>query len=98
MPVGIIQLYCANWHKSSNFNLFVIKYLKGYFMNKFAERLKELREEKNMSELQLAKVLGVSSTTINRWERGLRVPNLDSLVLLARFFDVSIDYLCGLED
>lgn len=67
-------------------------------MNKFAERLKELREEKNMSELQLAKVLGVSSTTINRWERGLRVPNLDSLVLLARFFDVSIDYLCGLED
>ena len=67
-------------------------------MNKFAERLKELREEKNMSELQLAKVLGVSSTTINRWERGLRAPNLDSLILLARFFDVSIDYLCGLED
>ena len=67
-------------------------------MGIFAERLKELRKERNMSELQLAKVLGVSSTTINRWERGLRVPNLDSLVLLARFFDVSIDYLCGLED
>lgn len=67
-------------------------------MGIFAERLKELRKERNMSELQLEKVLGVSSTTINRWERGLRVPNLDSLVLLARFFDVSIDYLCGLED
>lgn len=67
-------------------------------MGIFAERLKELRKERNMSELQLAKVLGVSSTTINRWGRGLRVPNLDSLVLLARFFDVSIDYLCGLED
>ena len=67
-------------------------------MGIFAERLKELRKERNMSELQLAKVLGVSSTTINRWGRGLRVPNLDSLLLLARFFDVSIDYLCGLED
>lgn len=67
-------------------------------MNKFAERLKELREEKGLSELQLAKVLGISSTTINRWERGLRIPNLDSLVLLSRFFGVSIDYLCGLED
>lgn len=67
-------------------------------MNKFAERLKELREDRNLSELQLAKELKISQATINRWEHGLRIPNLEMLVILAKYFNVSTDYLCGLED
>ena len=64
----------------------------------FAERLKELREEKNLSMSELAKKIGVSANTISRWESGKRKPNIDALVILSMCFEVSVDYLCGLED
>lgn len=67
-------------------------------MNKFPERLKELREERKLSEFQLAKELGINQTTINRWERGLRTPNIEMVMIIAKYFNVSTDYLCGLED
>lgn len=67
-------------------------------MNKFPERLKELREERKLSEFQLAKELGINQTTINRWERGLRTPNIEMVMIIAKYFKVSTDYLCGLED
>ncbi len=38
-------------------------------MNKFAERLKELREEKNLTQYQLSKLIGISTACINRWEK-----------------------------
>ena len=66
--------------------------------NIFAKRLKELREEKNVSALQLSKELRVSASTILRWEKGQRLPNIDALILLAKYFKVSTDYLCGLEE
>lgn len=64
----------------------------------FKERLKELREDCGLSMRELANKIGVSTNTISRWERGERIPNLDALVVLAKFFKVSTDYLCGLED
>ncbi len=67
-------------------------------MNKFADRLKELRLEKNLSQNELAKRVNVSVACINRWENGLRIPNIDSIVALCRFFECSADYLIGLED
>lgn len=67
-------------------------------MLKFAERLKELRQEKKLSLKQLAKKIGVSDTAINRWENQLRTPNIENLYNLAVVFDVSSDYLLGLED
>ena len=67
-------------------------------MSKFAERLKELRLEKNLSILQLSKQVNYSDVAIGRWERGERIPNMDALISLAKFFNVTIDYLCGLED
>ena len=66
--------------------------------NQFPQRLKELREEKGLSIKTLAKELGVSDIAIGRWEKGLRTPNIDSLILVANYFNVSADYLLGLKD
>lgn len=66
--------------------------------NKFAERLKELRVEKNLNQVELAAAIGVSKGIISLWENGLREPGMFSLIQLAKFFDVSIDYLVGLND
>ena len=66
--------------------------------NKFAGILKNLRMEKGIGQVELAKQIGVSKGIISLWENGLREPNMFSLIMLAKFFGVSIDYLVGLED
>lgn len=66
--------------------------------NKFKIILKSLRIEKNISQIELANKIGVSKGIISLWENGLREPNMYSLILLAQFFNVSIDYLVGLEN
>ncbi len=66
--------------------------------NKFALRLKELRQERGIGQIELAKKLEVSKGIISLWENGLREPNMYSLIKLAKFFCVTIDYLVGLED
>ena len=64
----------------------------------FAERLKELRIEKKIGQIQLAKEIGVSKGIISLWENGLREPTLSSLIALAKFFEVSLDYLAGISE
>lgn len=61
----------------------------------FAERLKELRKEKNMTQVQLAEALGVSKGTIAMWEIGKREPNFETLNRLSDIFDKRIDYILG---
>lgn len=67
------------------------------YKNKFKENLKELRLEKNMGQIELAKAIGVSKGVISLWENGLREPNMYSLIIIAKFFNVSIDELVGLN-
>ena len=67
-------------------------------MKKFHERLKELRIERGLSQEKLAKEVGLTHTAIGLWEQNKRVPNLDAVIELAKFFGASIDYLAGLED
>ena len=67
-------------------------------MNKFSERLKELRLEKNLTQTELAQETGISQAGIAKWETGDRNPSVDCLIILAKFFGVTIDYLVGLED
>ena len=62
-------------------------------MRKFAERLKELRTEKNMSIMALSKEIGVSDATICRWENCQSDVKSDELVILAKYFGVTTDYL-----
>ncbi len=67
-------------------------------MNKFAERLKYLRNEKGIGQVPLANQLGVSKSTISLWENGLREPTLSNIIAIAEFFQVSTDYLTGITD
>ncbi len=67
-------------------------------MRVFAERLKELRNEKNVSIMAVGKAIGVSDATICRWENGVSDIKSDQIVLLAKYFGVSADYLLGLEN
>ena len=62
------------------------------------DKIKELRLEKGLSLKQLAKEINVTDIAISRWERQLRLPNIENLTNLATFFGVSTDYLVGLED
>lgn len=61
-----------------------------------AERLKELRESKGLSQEQLAKIIGVDRTTIVKYETGASRPTR-YLKRIAHFFDVTTDYLLGNE-
>lgn len=54
-------------------------------------RLAELRKEKNVSQEELAEKLYVSRQTISNWERGKTYPDINSLLLIAAYFDVSSD-------
>ena len=61
-------------------------------------RIRELREEKKMSQEQLAKSLGFKANTISNWERGTREPDVQTIKKLADIFGVSTDYLLGYKD
>ena len=63
--------------------------------NKFAERLKELRTEKGLSHIQLAKLTGISARAIGMWESKNRTPNIEAIIVLSDFFNVSADYIIG---
>ena len=65
---------------------------------KFAQRLKELRAEKNLSMVQLAKLMGITDGSICRWENGKHDIKGEQLFKLAQIFNVSMDYLAGLEE
>lgn len=66
--------------------------------HKFGQRLLELRIEKGIGQIELAEKLGCSKGIISLWENNLREPTMSSLVALAKFFGVSIDFLVGLKE
>lgn len=61
----------------------------------FGETLKRLRLSKNMTQAELGKAVGISQTAIANWEVSARQPSVDTVVLLADFFGVSVDVLLG---
>ena len=61
-------------------------------------RLKQLRKQKNISQLTLALDLNMSQNTISRYETGDREADYRALILIADYFDVSIDYLLERTD
>ncbi len=67
-------------------------------MTIFDIRLKELREEKGLTQTELSKKTSIKQQNISRWEKGDNSPNVDDIVKLADFFQVSTDYLLGRED
>jgi len=61
-------------------------------------RLKEIREGKLMSQKELAQKLRVASSTLSQWEAGKRQPDYETIIKLADYFNVSVDYLLGRTD
>lgn len=66
--------------------------------NIFQTRLRELRERRGMSRKTLAELCGLSKNMISRYERGDRVPNIETLKELCDIFEVEADYLIGREN
>ena len=78
--------------------VFFIAICYNFIMKVFAERLRELRTEKGLSQRGLAKETSLSPSAIKKWEDESRVPNAEAVVTLAKYFSVSADYLLGLID
>ena len=64
-------------------------------MTKFQERLKKLRQESGLKQIELAEKIGVSKNTVSVWERGLQIPEQKALRKLSDFFGVSVAYIAG---
>ena len=67
-------------------------------MKIFALRLAQLRESRDLSKKDLANILHVSDSCISQYEKEKSVPGYDTLLSIARYFDVSVDFLLGNED
>ena len=59
----------------------------------FGKKLRSLREEKRLSQVELSKKLNVTSQALSQYELGKRIPDAEMIIRIADFFDVSVDYL-----
>lgn len=66
--------------------------------NKFAERLSDLLNEYNLSKRAFAKKIEVSAMSVSDWTTGKIQPTAENIYLVAEYFNVSADYLLGLQD
>ena len=61
-------------------------------------RLKDMREDRDLNQADIAKILNTTQEQISKWERGVQLMGIDKYMILAEYYNVSIDYLCGLID
>ena len=66
--------------------------------NTLAERIKYLREEKELTQEQLGKAVGYDQSRVAKWEKGSLEPDVDTLIALANLFNVTVGYLVGTEN
>lgn len=64
----------------------------------FSERLKDLRKQARLTQVDVAEKLGISQPAYASWERGAKKPTQDNLVKIAQILNVSVDYLVGNSD
>ncbi len=67
--------------------------MKGNKSMKFSEKLRYLRIENGFSQEELAEKFGISRQTVSKWESGISLPEVDKLIALSDYFEVTIDYL-----
>lgn len=67
----------------------------GFVMIKIGKILKELRKDTGLTQQKLADTLGISRVNYTRYETDVSCPDFDTLVALADFYDVSLDYIFG---
>jgi len=78
--------------------MFSANHTEGCIIMEFGERLKALREEKDLTRDALAGKLNVSYSAVSKYETNVRFPDKGTLIDLAAFFDVSLDYLLCRSD
>ena len=61
-------------------------------------RLRDLREDMDLTQDELVKILGMHKTTYTNYEQGKREPPFELIIRLAKFYNVSTDYIAGLTD
>ncbi|MDD6902317.1 MAG: helix-turn-helix transcriptional regulator [Candidatus Borkfalkiaceae bacterium] len=66
--------------------------------NKVSERIRDLRKELNIGQVEFAKMCGVQQSCVSKWERGETLPDIDMILTIAHIFDVTTDYLLGATD
>lgn len=67
-------------------------------MNKFQQRICDIRKDKGVSQYRLAKNLGVNRSAVSKWESGDSLPRSYMLIKIANYFGVSVYYLLGMSD
>jgi len=68
-----------------------------YLMNNFAKNLTLLMKENSISQKELAQKLNVKQQTISRYVNGEREPDIDILIVISKYFDITVDQLVGSE-
>lgn len=66
--------------------------------NKFSQIIKNLRKKHNLTQQQLADIVGITATGISYWESGSATPNIETLNKLSNYFGVTVNYLLGAKD
>lgn len=64
----------------------------------YYERLRDLREDEDLTQIELVQILGMHKTTYTNYEQGKRELPFDLAIRLARFYNVSLDYIAGLTN
>jgi len=64
----------------------------------FAQNVRSLLKENDLNIAKLSEAINIPRTSINNWLNQYRNPNLESLIKLSEFFQLSVDYLIGIED
>ncbi len=64
----------------------------------FKDRLKELRVERNLSQMELSQKLGVSQSAVAKWELGKTEPTASAIIAIAKYFGETTDYILGVTD
>lgn len=72
--------------------------MKNFDMKEMGERLRWLRNEREIGQNQLAELLDLSNASISYWETGKQIPSAEAIFKLANFFHVSADFILGITD
>ena len=67
-------------------------------MSCYYPRLKDLREDHDLSQADVAKILETTRQQVSKWETGTQMMGVDKYIKLAKYYNVSVDYLLGLID
>lgn len=63
-----------------------------------SKRIKELRKENGLSQIELADLCQVKQSCVSKWERGATLPDIEMVITLTKIFHTSSDYLLGIKD